>query len=71
MLINIRISELFSETNNSIPLVLIVILSINSILFDIVPSNNLTLGFTYKSFINNTFINYYQHDKIYFVAVNN
>lgn len=71
MLINVRISELFSETNNSIPLVLIVIFSLNSILFDVVPSNNAILGFTYNNFINNSFINYYEHNKIYFVTVNN
>ena len=71
MLINVRISELFSESNNSIPLVLIVILSINSILFDVIPSNNVVLGINYKSFINNIFVNYYENDNIYFVTVNN
>ena len=71
MLINVRISELFSESNNSIPLVLIVILSINSILFEVIPSNNVVLGINYKSFINNIFVNYYENDNIYFVTVNN
>ena len=71
MLINVRISELFSETNNSIPLVLIVILSLNNILFDIIPSNNMILGFTYRSFMDKFFVNYYEFNKIYFVTVNN
>ena len=71
MLINVRISELFSNTNNSIPLVLIVILSINSILFEVIPTNNIILGINYRNFINNIFFNNYENDKIYFVTVNN
>lgn len=71
MLINVRISELYTESNNSIPLVLIVILSLNSILFDIIPSNNIYLGFTYRNFIDKMFINYYEHNNLYFVTVNN
>lgn len=70
MLINVRISELFSETNNSIPLVLIVILSLNNLLSDIIPLKNITLGFTYKNFTDKFFANYYEFYKIYYVTGN-
>lgn len=76
MLINVRISELFSETNNSIPLVLIVILSLNNILSDIIPNskylepNNIIMDFTYRNFIEKFVVNYYEFNKIYFVTLN-
>jgi NADH-ubiquinone oxidoreductase chain 6 len=37
MLINIRISELLSNTSNSIPLATIIALSFNSIIYQILP----------------------------------
>lgn len=39
MLINIRISELLSETSNSIPLAVIIAISFNSTIFPIIPYN--------------------------------
>jgi NADH-ubiquinone oxidoreductase chain 6 len=53
MLINIRISELLSESRNSIPLVFIITLSFNSILYNILPSNITFLNDNnYRSFLN-------------------
>lgn len=53
MLINIRISELLSESRNSIPLVFIITLSFNSILYNILPSNITLLNDNnYRSFLN-------------------
>ena len=71
MLINIRVSELFTDTSNSIPLVILVILSLNTILFDAIPNNNSILGFTYNNFLDKILLNNYQYNKVYFVAVNN
>jgi NADH-ubiquinone oxidoreductase chain 6 len=46
MLINIRISELLNETNNGIPLAIIIGISFNYPIYEILPSNltNLSLG---------------------------
>jgi hypothetical protein len=65
MLINIRLSELEGNTMNSIPLAMIIILSLVYIIYEILPYNNLILtnqdniiknSFFYKNkviFINN------------------
>jgi hypothetical protein len=39
MLINIRVSELLSETKNSIPLVIIITLFISAIISEFIPEN--------------------------------
>jgi NADH-ubiquinone oxidoreductase chain 6 len=74
MLINIRISELFSETNNSIPLVLIIILALNNILFEALPSNlllnNNIVKYSYNNFITKI-LDYYDYNNIYFITMNN
>jgi len=52
MLINIRISELQSNTNNSIPLAIIIAIIFNYILFQILPFNIAILN-NYNIFLNN------------------
>lgn len=44
MLINVRISELLSETKNSIPLVIVIAICFNSIFYQILPSNTNSYG---------------------------
>ena len=56
MLINIRVSELISNTNNNIPLAILVILAL------FIPYNNLSTG---------TKTNYYYLADIFFVSSNN
>ena len=41
MLINVRVSELLSETSNSIPLAIIIAVSFNNTIFPILPYNKL------------------------------
>ena len=50
MLINVRISELLSETWNSIPLMLIIGFSLNSIFLKSIPSNSDFENFNFFSF---------------------
>jgi NADH-ubiquinone oxidoreductase chain 6 len=53
MLINVRISELLSETRNSIPLVFIIALSFNSILYNVLPTSiSLFNNNNYSSYLN-------------------
>lgn len=70
MLINIRVSELLSETKNSIPLILIIALFINSIFYQILPENISILNNNY----NNNYLGklYYTYDnnEIYFASSN-
>ena len=56
MLINIRVSELLSETKNSIPLVLIIAICFNSILYKLLPIN-----FNLYDNYNNYYINIYSY----------
>ena len=78
MLINIRISELYEETNKSIPLSIITAILFNSILFSVVPYNVYTTGYLgiyngmKEYLLNNTFnysINVYDiYNNILFVT---
>lgn len=52
MLINIRISELFSDTSNSIPLAVIIAIAFNYPVYQILPYNIIALG-NYTTDINN------------------
>lgn len=54
MLINVRISELLSETSNSIPLAIIIAVSFNYPLHEILPSSSTVLN-SYITNLNNTF----------------
>ena len=55
MLINVRVSELLSDTSNSIPLALVIAISYNYPLYRILPTN--LLGFDY----NNVNLNYFDY----------
>jgi NADH-ubiquinone oxidoreductase chain 6 len=70
MLINIRISELLSKTNNSIPLILIVFILISFVLLNILPvkNNNITLDYTNPSF---NYIYSYNNDNILDILYSN
>ena len=68
MLINIRISELITETNNSLPLALLTILIFNIVYYNIIPSsignvNMVNIDYLYNS-INST-LNYIASTQIY------
>jgi NADH-ubiquinone oxidoreductase chain 6 len=54
MLINIRISELLSDTSNSIPLAIIIGISFNYPLYQILP-NDITLNFSSNNPLNHIF----------------
>lgn len=56
MLINIRVSELLSETSNSIPLAIIIGISFNYPVYQILPYNLTYYGFTFS--LNNISNNY-------------
>ena len=58
MLINIRISELFSNTSNSIPLAIIISLSFTYPIYGILPSNLSTIN------VYNYILNIFQHSNI-------
>jgi NADH-ubiquinone oxidoreductase chain 6 len=58
MLINIRISELQSNTSNSIPLAIIITILFNYVLFQLLPYN-ITILSNYYSYLNNIFYNMY------------
>lgn len=68
MLINIRVSELLSETKNSIPLVLIIAICFNSILYQILPTNFNTYN-NYRYFYKNVFT-FYNNNELSFVTTN-
>src|SRR4030081_1251029 len=64
MLINVRISELLSDTSNSIPLGIIIIIALNIPIYQILPNN--MLGFSpldfknpLKDFLQNNLFNYF------------
>ena len=72
MLINIRISELLSDTSNSIPLVFIIAFSLNSILSKLLPQNyylNNNIFNNYWDYLNQSHIYNYE-EKIYFSTIN-
>lgn len=76
MLINVRISELLSETRNSIPLVLIVALSFSAPITQILPYNlslynneiNIAYIFNYSSYLRG--LGAVKNNKISFVTAN-
>jgi len=53
MLINIRVSELHSNTSNSLPLSIIIAILFNSSIFQILPYDIAVLSSKYNSYINN------------------
>src|SRR5436305_5307877 len=55
MLINIRISELLNETNNNLPLGILITIAFNYPMYKILPYNIIY----YNNYINNYFYNYY------------
>ena len=65
MLINIRISELLSNNRNSIPLVLIITIVLNNVLYSILPTKNLI----YNIINNNDY--YYFSQRLFNVIENN
>lgn len=71
MLINIRISELLSDTSNSIPLVFIIAFSLNSILSKLLPQNYLNNDTfnDYLYYLYQPYINIFE-EKIYFITIN-
>jgi NADH-ubiquinone oxidoreductase chain 6 len=75
MLINVRVSELLSETSNSIPLVFIIAFSFNSILSKLLPQNiyyyinNKILLNNYSHYLDVSNI-YNNEDKLSFIAIN-
>jgi len=69
MLINVRISELLSDTSNSIPLAIIIVLSFNYPVYNILPYsiaaiNSYSFNFYNLSFANENEI-FYNNNKIY------
>lgn len=85
MLINVRISELLSDTSNSIPLAIIIAISFNYPVYQILPYNvsyfnNYAIGlnnsFTsilqdnYSSYLNKVYKVYDDYEQIFFVTSN-
>jgi NADH-ubiquinone oxidoreductase chain 6 len=70
MLINIRISELQSNTNNSIPLAVIITIIFNYTLFQLLPYDIAILN-NYSSYLNNMFYTiFYKKDYIQYYLNN-
>jgi NADH-ubiquinone oxidoreductase chain 6 len=61
MLINIRISELFSDTSSSIPLAVIITVAFNYPIYQILPFSNITSN-DYIVIINNKLNNYFYNN---------
>src|SRR6186713_18601 len=76
MLINVRISELLSETKNSIPLVFIIALCFNTTLSKLLPSNlylynkNYVLYKNYSDYLSDFFDYSNNKDELSFVTIN-
>ena len=75
MLINIRISELYSETSNSIPLAIIITIAFNYPIYQTLPYSIITLNdyiIKYDNKLNNYFYNSYTdiYNKIYYLNNN-
>jgi NADH-ubiquinone oxidoreductase chain 6 len=66
MLINIRISELQSNTSNSIPLGMVIVILFNYLVFQLLPYNIAILN-NYNSYLNDIIYNpnYYTYNKDY------
>ena len=61
MLINIRISELFSDTSNSIPLAIIITIAFNYPIYQILPYSNIGID-NYIAIFNNKLNNYFYNN---------
>lgn len=70
MLINVRISELQSNTNNSIPLAIIITILFNYILFQLLPYNIAILN-NYYNYLNSIFYNFFYKKNYTHFSVNN
>lgn len=57
MLINVRISELVTDNNNSVPLAAIIGIIFNLTLFNLLPSNFVAKGYIYNLGLNQIFTN--------------
>jgi NADH-ubiquinone oxidoreductase chain 6 len=57
MLINVRISELVTDNNNSVPLAAMIGIIFNITLFKLLPTNFIAKGYVYNLGLLNTFIN--------------
>lgn len=76
MLINVRISELVTDNNNSIPLAIIIGIFFNTALYNILPSNynfstetyDLNLHNNNISYVFSNFIHSYNNDNLSFVT---
>ena len=53
MLINIRVSELISETNNSIPLALLISITLSNILYNLLPNGKYIYNENFVDFLQN------------------
>ena len=60
MLINIRISELLSNTSNSIPLAIVITMSFYNIVFEILPEDFIVFNYTVN--LNNLYYNIFYYD---------
>ena len=70
MLINVRVSELFTTTNNSIPLAIIVLGLFSYLLYDITPySVNYYDDYSYINFLFNGLFLFYKSNTEIFFAV--
>jgi len=61
MLINIRISELFSDNSNSIPLAIIITIAFNYPIYQILPYSNIEID-NYIAIFNNKLNNYFYNN---------
>jgi len=68
MLINIRVSELQDNTNNSLPLAIIIGIYLNYILFQLLPYDIAILN-NYSNYLNNLLYN--NNDLNKFISLNN
>jgi NADH-ubiquinone oxidoreductase chain 6 len=69
MLINIRISELINETNNSIPLALLIGISFINSMYIVLPDNNIKLNNEKLSYLNSLKQDFYTSDKKLSISV--
>ena len=70
MLINVRISELLSETKNSIPLVFFIALTVNNILYQVLPDNISILNNNYSNSYISKLYNNDNNNEVYFTSSN-
>ena len=73
MLINVRVSELVSETSNSIPLAMVIAVSFNYPVYQVLPLNTLNydsynVNSSYYDYLGGLFNFFYNNDQIMFVT---